>query len=137
LPEAWKKAFAEYIRLRGANTFFTTAIQKNAYEIEALTCILYLPSEHHVLLSQKSATELQKFLEKKLPHPQVEVLLRAAPEKYPELRELQSAMERWQRLTQLNPVLTSFLQLLKGQILPQDITHEAIAQKEEEHTTPG
>lgn len=63
--------------------------------------------------------------------------MRAAPEKYPELRELQSAMERWQRLTQANPVLTSFLQLLKGQILPQDITHEAIAQKEEKHAAPS
>lgn len=90
-----------------------------------------------MLLSQKSATELQRFLEKKLGHPHVEVLLRAAPEKYPELRTLQSAMERWQRLTEANPVLTSFLQLLKGQILPQDITHEAIPQKEQEHTPPS
>jgi hypothetical protein len=115
----------------------STAIQKNAYEIQVLTCILHLPSEQHVLLSQKSATELQKFLEKKLAHPHVEVLLRAAPEKYPELRTLQNAVERWQRLTEANPVLTSFLQLLKGQILPQDITYEAIPQKEQEHTPPS
>ncbi len=40
-------------------------------------------------------------------------------------------------MTEANPVLTSFLQLLKGQILPQDITHEAIPQKEQEHTPPS
>jgi hypothetical protein len=34
-----------------------------------------------------------------------------------------------------NPALASFLQLLKGRILPQDIAHKAIAQEKQENAS--
>jgi hypothetical protein len=36
-----------------------------------------------------------------------------------------------------NPALASFLQLLKGRILPQDIAHETIAHEKQENTSPS
>jgi hypothetical protein len=36
-----------------------------------------------------------------------------------------------------NPALASFLQLLKGRILPHDIAHEAIAQEKQENASPS
>ncbi len=118
--------------MQGASTIFRTAIQKNAWKIEGIACILYLPTEAHILLSQKQASELKNFLEKSLNHPNLEIWLRAAPEKYPELKALQSATERWQKMVAANPALESFRQLIKGQIVPQDIDHEAISEQQQE-----
>jgi hypothetical protein len=36
-----------------------------------------------------------------------------------------------------NPALASFLQLLKGRILPQDIAHKAITQEKQENASPS
>gem|GEM_PF-5547088 len=65
------------------------------------------------------------------------MLLRAAPEYYPELKELERASERWNRMVAANPALASFLQLLKGRILPQDIAHKTITQEKQENASPS
>jgi hypothetical protein len=99
--------------------------------MEQFTCVLFLPNEPYVSLLQKQARELERFLQKALSHPHIEVLLQADPKRYPEIKALENTTQRWQRLVSINPVAERFRQLLKGQIVPEEIGHQSVSQKQE------